>query len=493
MKTKPFGTIYIILLSIVFYSLFWSEKMGLNILLFDLIAIAFLIIKDTDSMRQGLTRLTILGTLITAVLIVWNNSLFAKLIHLLSFTTMLGLAKQSELRFLVYGFFLSVVSFGKAPINLIRSFSRPIPGKSLQLAPVWRNFRLSLIPLVILSLFYGIYHFANPEFRTLSNNFWANLFDWLSWNISIPQMLFFIFGLFISIAILVKSDFPFFKNLQKRHQLILMRRKSSTPGLIRSMIALKNEFQSGLILLFSLNLLLLIVNILDIKNYWMGQPYELAPTEMKAMVHEGTYMLIFALLLAMIVLSFFFRKNLNFFPKNEKLKTLGYLWIVQNAILAITLFIKNYRYIEANGLAYKRIGVLIFLTLVFAGLLTMLIKIRKVKTFYYLLQTNAWIAYAVFILCCFVNWDVMITKYNLNHQSKNKVDYTFLLKDVSDKNIYLLMDQKRKGLLPDIKSKRIKTAIEHKKKQFLYKQKNLSWLSWNYADYRNKKYITNDN
>lgn len=494
MKTHPFENLMILIGSIAFYMLFWNEKMGLNVLLFDVLIIAFILSRTPEVIRYRSVALTLAGTLVTALLIVWNNSLFVKVIHLLSFGAMVGFVKQSELRFLGYGFLLFLISCGETPAKLFQKIVRPRSNNngSFKLRPVWRSFRLSVVPLLVLLLFYAIYHVANPEFRALSNDFWSGILDLFSWDISLPQVLFFLFGLLCIAAVLIQSDFPIFKNLQKNHRIQLVRQKGTYLSRFRSMIALKNEYQSGLILLVALNLLLLIVNCLDIKNYWFSSVEKLPPIEMKAMVHEGTYLLITALIMAMIVISFFFRKNLNFFPKNQTLKTLAYCWIAQNAVLAITVFIKNYRYIEYTGLAYKRIGVLIFLTLVFAGLITMIIKVKTLKTFYYLLQTNAWIAYTVLILCSFVNWDILITNYNLNQQYKYDIDYDFLLYDVSDKNVYLLMERAEQNLLPELTGPSLVHSIDKKKKAFIQKQARLSWLSWNYADHRNLTHIEDE-
>lgn len=489
MKKNIFENLFIVIGSIIFYLLFWQEKMGLNILIFDTLMVSGLFILKPEIRNHRPVIITVLGTLITAFLVVWNNSLMSKIVHLISFTTLVGFTKQKELRFLGYSLMLAIISFCESPVKIIQQFLNVRENNPLRLAPVFRSFRISLLPLLVLVLFYVIYLFSNPEFRSFSNQFWNSFFEWFSWNISIPQIAFFLFGVLIISNIILKSDFPIFKNLQKSNREHLERVKKNYPVFFKGMIALKSEFQSGLILLISLNLLLIVVNVLDIKNYWIGTSYQLPPYEMKQMVHQGTYLLITALILAMIVISFLFRKNLNFYPKNKKLKTLGYFWIVQNGILAISLFIKNLRYIEANDLAYKRIGVLIFLFLVFAGLITMILKIKNKKTFYFLLHKNSWIAYCVFILCSFVNWDIIITKYNLSTQIKSKIDYRFLVSNVSDKNIYLLLEQKKQDLLPENQQKWINRALADKKNRFLKKQKNKTWLSWNFPDQMNLDFL----
>lgn len=483
--------ILLLISTILFYAFFWQEKMGLNNLLFSCAMIGILSVLHPESLIRRQVQITLVGSLVTAGLIVWNNSGMSKTMHFISMTAMVGFVKQKELRFLGYGFLLYLISFFETPGRIAKSFQTNNPQQSIRLAPVWRSFRISVVPLLVLMVFYSIYHVANPAFRAASNNFWAYIGQWLTFDISVNQVLFFIAGFLIITPFIAQTAFSLFRNLENKHTEALTRTRPSNNRLrfLKGMIGLKSEFQSGLILLILLNVLLLIVNSLDIKNYWFGNSYILPPYEMKLMVHQGTYLLITALLLAMIVIGYFFRKNLNFFPDNKKLKAIGYFWIAQNVILAISLFIKNYRYIEANDLAYKRIGVLIFLVLVFTGLLTMFLKIRDRKTFYFLLHRNAWIAYIFLIVCSFIPWDHFITDYNLRRADKTKIDYHFLIHTVSDKNLYQLSAFNESEQMPIAHYNLHKRKLEAKAKRFISKQENYSWLSWNYPDYINKSYL----
>ncbi len=484
MKNQKLENGLILFASILFYSCFWGEGMGLNVLIFSFSMIGILLFLNPQKKLKIPVIITGLGTLITAVLVVWNNSLFSKVIHLLSFTTMVGFAKQSELKLFFYGFFLSVVHFLRTPYLLLYRFLNEGEGSTYRLAPVLRSLRLSVLPVLVVLLFYGLYSFSNARFRAVSNNFWDGIGNWLAFDISFWQVAFYLIGLILVSTILLKSDFNFFRNAQILHKVNLERRRRAH-SLSKSMIALKSVFQSGLGLLYALNALLFIVNFLDIRYVWFSGQYELSPVEFSSMVHDGTNMLIVALLLAMVVISILFNRNLNFYPRNNALKILAYLWIAQNAILAISVVIKNWQYIEANGLAYKRIGVLIFLALVFFGLITLFWKVKEKRTFYYLLHRNTWAAYALFVFCAFINWDIIITKHNLQPKEGYVIDYNFLLYDVSDKNLYLFLEQEKTN--PDLDLYNIQTAIKYKKQGYLARKAGTSWLSWNYADHKNSQ------
>ena len=63
------------------------------------------------------------------------------------------------------------------------------------------------------------------------------------------------------------------------------------------------------------NVLLLVVNIIDINWLWIDfNPKSI--DNLSQLVHEGTYVLIFSILLSMAIIEYFFRGNINFYKKN---------------------------------------------------------------------------------------------------------------------------------------------------------------------------------
>jgi hypothetical protein len=205
----------------------------------------------------------------------------------------------------------------------------------------------------------------------------------------------------------------------------------------------------------------------------------------------------------MFVLLFFFRGNLNFYKRNKWLRYGAYGWIAQNAILVISVLLRDYYYITHMGLAYKRIGVLVFLLMVLMGLITVFIKIHQRKTVYYLWRVNGWFAVVLLVTASCVHWDETIAGYNLAHKNSIPIDVKFLL-TLSDKTLPLL-DKNR-----DVLDKEKNTVIydsydrhdmlyygvtpvqffEIRKKDFFEKQKTYSWLSWNVADDYVKKNLS---
>jgi hypothetical protein len=245
--------------------------------------------------------------------------------------------------------------------------------------------------------------------------------------------------------------------------------------------------------------LLLVVNIIDINFLWLHFQYEEGKPVYK-MVHEGTELLIVSIVLAMAILMFFFKGNLNFYKRNKWLKYGAYAWIIQNALLVTSVFMRDYYYILKHGLAYKRIGVLFFLLMVLIGLITVFVKIWSRKTNYFLFRVNAWAGIVVLVLATTIHWDEFIAGYNLKRKNTVDLDVQFLL-SLSDKALPLLDTnivalQKRENDLQALDKYREATCdtcfieqLKQREKQFAEKQQQLSWLSWNYADAYTKKYL----
>jgi hypothetical protein len=178
------------------------------------------------------------------------------------------------------------------------------------------------------------------------------------------------------------------------------------------------------------------------------------------------------------------------------LKSLAIVWVVQNFILGISVFLRNYHYISFHGLAYKRIGVVVFLALVLVGLVTLYIKIRDRKSLFYLARVNGWAAFVALIVLSTVNWDGMIVRYNLGHWNQGEIDVDNYL-EMSDKVLPLLyadidkveaqMQQHRKNQVRWVDHLDIgvfRSALDAKRDRFLYRHARTVWQENNLADRR---------
>ena len=492
MNQQKITTGFALIGTILFHSLFWKEQFGINILLFTIFIIGgytFIYYKKPLSKAALVTGIF---TFLMAIMVVVNNSTLSIIMYGVSFCAMAGFVHQSELSFFLYGPFQNLLNWEKVPKSLFGQqdgMEHPIGNWK----KAWLYTRVSVLPVLVLGVFYTLYYAANPKFATYSNQAMSWMFTFFDWDVSFERILFFILGLFIVGGALIKSDLPHLVRLNNTHTENLTRQKKNRDSPTKSpkILSLKNEFRTALIMMGMLNVLLLVVNIIDIRFVWFD--FEEQPAySLKNYVHEGTYLLIASIMFAMSIIIYYFRGNLNFYSKNKPLQYLTYAWIFQNAILAYSVGMRNYRYIEYHGLAYKRIGVVIFLVAVIFGLITMFKKVQQKRSFYFLVNRNIWAVYFLLIAASLVNWDVLITRYNILTETKRPIDIEFLSEDVSDKNWFLLEKYNNEIVkkLPAGYSEQSLIVMREKKiKNIQRKQKTYSWRSWNYADFRNIRWL----
>ncbi len=477
---------------IVFDILFWQEKMGLNSLLFSSFILGALWVLHPDMRTSKTAIVTGSITLFTACMVVWNNSLFSKMVHIMSLLITVGFVQQRALRFLWYGLSLAVLSVIQVPFSWVNMKGQSNFSMFQYTPKLQYHLKLSVVPLIVVALFYNIYSLANPEFAALGAWFWSGIdaffTNWFNY-FSPERLLFWVSGLFVVTGFLVQQPFltNWFKKLGVDHHFKLNRTWIKRKNVTFSMIGLKSEYRMAILVIAILNVLIFIVNLVDIQHVWLSYKEGRSPVELSNYVHSGTYLLIVSILMAMGILLYFFRRNINFLPHNEWLKKLSYIWIVQNAVLALSVGMRNVHYVETYGLAYKRIGVFIFLALTIVGLYTMYLKIRDKLTTYFLVQHNTWVLYFAMAFLTMIDWDVEITKYNLSTQNPAHIDMEFLQYEVSNKNLYVL-DKHWNEIANTLNERQMKIASDRfylRKVHFLKEQAKYSWASWNYADYRN--------
>jgi len=491
MQKETYTRLVILGGGILFYLLFWSEQQGINLLIFDIFILGSLACLYKDSFQNKHTKILVVGTILTVLMVVIHNSIISKFVHLFSFITLVGFIHQKQIVFVALGLLRGFLEMIEGPFKAIYHEIKAPEKVKAKKRGVLQQVKLLPIPIVIFVAFYWVYYSANRKFAELSDQFWSN-FDWVwTFDIQLDKILFFLVGLVITSGVFYKS----IRKTKKTPAPEDLKRDTIKISAYNSgfkTMDLFKEHQISLLVFYSLCGLLLLVNLIDIRYVWFGFDPEQA-LNLKQYVHSGTYLLILAILMAMIIIVFVFRGNLNYFSKNKRLKQLAYLWIGLNTVLTVSVGVRNLRYINFHGLAYKRIGVILFLGLTFYGLYTMYVKVRDKKSLAYLMHKNSWAVYFCLIFTCLINWDTFITKYNLNKSIKAQINVPWLFYTCSDKNLYLLIDKqdvfKEKDSYPKITEKNFDGLLESKKRAFESRTNRYSWLSWNYSDYRNKQYL----
>jgi hypothetical protein len=515
MNKESIKAVATILGALLFNILFWQEKMAINLLIFDVFLLGSVFYLYPGAIAKPTGRWLLVGHLVTLAAVVVHNTLLSKLafhgtlLLLVAFTQYLHRSPWYALGSALLNMLLMVPTFAG---GLLALRQRQAKGPGLRKAV-----RLLVLPMLIVLLFVVVYAFANRVFmQTLSDMgmavqaFFGRFFSWFGWE----RLAFVLLGLFITGALLFSVKGNAFLRLDMAQQNGLQRRKRNMQrwrqttafdlltvfmGRFASgMLALRNENTVGIISLALLNGLLLYINVIDIVYVWFGFTYS-PNINLSKYVHEGAGLLIFSIVLAMLVLLFFFRGNLNFYRNNHWLRRGAYLWIVQNMVLAVSVLIRDYHYFVHMGMAYKRIGVVVFLILVLAGLLTVFLKIHYRKSNYYLLRVNAWVAVVVLVLGSCIHWDEWIAQHNLSQKGRIPVDVNFLL-NLSDKTLPIIEQHKEVLDTAYLKAHNESPYIynsyatplqyfELRKLWFFEEQQRYSWLSWNVADAYVRKHL----
>lgn len=502
MKSSLFKRVSLVILVVVYNFFFWGEGFGLNLLVFNLLSFFVLFVLYRESFKNKNVILSSLCSIILSVLIVYNNTLMTKIIFFVFFTTTVGFIHQANLKSIGASLLTGVLSLFMFLYTLIIE-TKELFGRASKLPVVFRKVKLIVIPVIILTIFYIIYINANPIFAKASDYVWEKAdqyFFSLILDFDIVRALYVILGAAIVCGYLYNWQIGFIGRFENKFNETLYRKYNPFEKFRYAfkMNALTSEMKSATILLVMINLLLGSINAIDIQYVWFGFEYYYG-FDIRQFVHDGTYLLILSILLSMGIMLFYFRGNLNFYTKNVWIKRLAYLWIMQNGIMAVSVALRNYYYIHySHILAYKRIGLIIFLIMVCVGLVTLYMKIKNRKTIFHLIRVNFISVYLILFVSCFFNWGPIIADYNFSNPEIDRIDYEYNLNlsnetlPILDKNKELL---NREIMFYENLGRHELNGIQYfniRRDEFMKEYESRSWLSWNYADYKTYQYFKNN-
>ncbi len=500
MKTKKLKILSVIILGFVFDYLFWNQSLGVNTLVFTTLILATILLFTPKKEITSKFILTASGLFLSSILVTITNSYASFFAFWTSLLVFMGIYYRDDIKTSFTAIFATIQKLLSSIVEFFTDLSSIIKGSKFN--RFFRFLKISLLPIIIILVFHFIFTKANPVYKDYSaivfkgiNDFIAKIIGAIGW----ARFFFFITGILLISGIVYVGNREYFNNYETQYQDNIKRKKIKRNFVNFKLTSLKNEYRMASVLVIMINLLLLVLNIIDISWIWFGT-VSTDPTTLSQLVHSGTYMLILSIFLSMGIMLYFFRNNLNFYSKNKVLKIGSYVWIFQNVILSISVALRNYHYITNSGLAYKRIGVLIFLILTIVGLILMFNKIRNGKTMFYLIKTNSWSLYMMMLFVAAINWDGIIANYNLNVTYKKNLDVEFINK-LSDKALYIVIENSEKiysspfYLTSYMYDTSLKTTHKNKVIHFIKNYEEKGWQSWNYADYKSykelKRIITN--
>ncbi|WP_343695514.1 DUF4173 domain-containing protein [Flavobacterium sp.] len=386
----------------IFILLFYREGVGINISIFGVTLTLLISYIFQEKFVNRSHLVLVMTSILSCFAFAWYGdaaSFFALALSILflQFKTQDGKLKIIQVFPLI--FLNGITSLGR-----IFMFSQWLPEGKIHNDFAKKLVAFVVIPVIFLGLFFIVYSFGSNHFSSLFTDY--------TLDIDIFQLvLISILGFYISFSFwnywVPDACYEFNPKLNNDFDNISEVKNQST----FSFLDLDFERKSGVITLFLLNILLLVF----IGTYNYEQFFEVVEkTNLSADTHERVNAVIFSILMAVGVILFYFKGGFNFDEKATTLKRLAKLWIVLNVVLIVSALIKNSEYVSFYGLTYKRLGVYAFLTLAIIGLIYSFLKITKQKTNAYLVNQMVWYFYGTILVCSFVNWGNLITKYNIS-------------------------------------------------------------------------------
>jgi len=419
MKTND----YLLLSATAAYSfLFYQQNAGLNFLLFSIVLIAILLIRNKDLIKNIKWCGMALLVLFSSICVVIQSSLLSTFANVISLLVLAGVSFNSKTSAL-FNFGFTIYSLGTSFVFMVIDGVKRQENSAKTVA-VPKNYTWLGILIVsfVAVIFFALYKHSNPLFAEYTS--WIN-FDFINFG----WFVFTVFGFFLMYGYFYHRTIPAIETWENGQANQL----NEKPFDERKQKRLETE-KISLILLFTLlNIMLIVINIGDINTILLnGQlPKGIKHSDF---VHDGVASLIFSILFAISIIMFFLRGDLNFYKGNRFFKFLVLLWILQNILMLFSTAWRNDLYIREFTLTDLRIGVYVWLVLAFIGLGFTAVKVLFNKSNFFLVRSNfaAWIIVLVFSTT--VDWDLTITKYNLQNKKLQEVDYTYLF-SLSETNI----------------------------------------------------------
>lgn len=393
-----------------FSTLFYQQDLGLNIFLFAIIAVITVFFARREAFSRLDMRISTIVYLLTSLFVFTNHSALAIFMSFITYIVFAGTISGAKNAIYIQG----MNGLYQSLLGALHYYMSPKKERKIVTPQKKRDYGfIFLCVLLVVGLpviFASLYSHINPIFEK-----WVSAID-LSF-ISIPWLLMTLMGYLLisnvtapaSLQLLTDADSNLRQNMT---EMSISEAQESV---------LHKEQLLGSLVIGALNALILFFLVVDIW-YVTNNPF-LHASELSEAVHEGVGALIASIIIAITLIVILFRGSLNFYKNSHRLRLLTYLWIFLNIVLVLVTAFKNYLYITDFGLTYKRIGVIIYLTLCITGLITTYLKVAHRKNIYYLIRFNARIVFMVIVLMSSFSWNREITRYNLSQVARPDLTY----------------------------------------------------------------------
>lgn len=401
----------IVLMTLFHWTLFYNQDYGINYLLFSILIFGALIIQNTAIIKNAMFYLFSGITLITSIATFYygfETMAYANIISVFVLCSFAIAPKSSILTLIFQYLFTLATTFYTLFIDLVQIKNTEIN----VLKKAIKYFLLSIIPIFIALIFLGIYAISNPIL--------SNLLDKIDLTfISISGIFYFLYSFYLIYSHFRENHIKLLNTLEIEYKNDLTKHNDS---FFSKLLSLKSELFIAFFVLILLNLIIGFQNGLDIYFIFFKKvlPEKLSYSQY---IHNGVNALILSIVLAILVIMALFNSKISFYKNAKYVKSVAYLWIVQNIILAYICFFKNQEYIIHFGYTHKRIGVYVFLLLCIIGLLLTTYKVFKNKNNLFLFRKNSLSIYVIIMLYICVDWSAIIAKSQLKRAANPDFEY----------------------------------------------------------------------
>jgi hypothetical protein len=474
--------------TLLFNFIFWKEGLGINLLIFTVFIMAGIAFLTTEAEVYPLQSFIFTGTVIGGFSVIYFHTIPSKILLMVSLLLFFALTGKFRFKTLIYPLFLSLREIFASPAKF-REETLSLDLQKIYFYKTARFFRLLVVPLLILLFYLLFYIWGNPEFEAAFSSAYTEVFQYISRIFNeypVSRLVLIALAFLFLTGIFIRKNYHIPWVREQSHKEVLNRaRKSKKNNCSDSPLALKDAKIKGIITFLMLSLLLVWVLYTDAvtflypsKNYFYSSA-----------VHTGVYILSFSIIISIVLVLIFFARNLNFYDRNNFLKTAATIWLVMNLLLVISTVWKNYIYIDTYGLTHKRIGVFIFLLFISSIILLAGIKVWKKKTLFYLTKISVFTGYIILLLLSINNWDILIARHNLTRDAGIQPDLEYIL-SLSDKAIPVMLEHQENfrqrmftpGISNTYHEPAYNTLLVEKINNFFQKKNSQSAFSWNYAE-----------
>ena len=470
------GSIVIAILQSI---LFYGNKIGISMLIFEIIfnGILFFIFAKKNRIKNKMGTVLILPIMIlSGTFLIFTNKIFyianifiIILLNILMYIILLN--KKTYLKnslIYIFEFIINTISNIKLPINYTKREIREHINKNEKYKINKENTKKIIKSLIIVFFIVGIVLILLSS----ADEIFANLFSGIGnifKNINIKSISSFILQaiLIIIIYFLILNAIFKIQKENKREINYLKNKKALDKFTVK-------------LLLISLNLIYLIFCFIQVKSLFLERTNMNSSFNYANYARTGFFQLMFVTFINFIIILVTNRDS------KKSVKILNVLLVIFTIIIAISSMYRMYMYSSEYGFTYLRIFVYIILITEIITFIPILIYIFNDK-----IDSLKWCFIISIIVYCSINYiniENIIVNQNINKEDSSKIDYEYLY-NIATADSYKTFKVK---LDNEKTSNNEKVEIINILLNIINQNKNMTWQEFNISKYQAGKDLNNE-